>query len=152
MEFENATIVTSFVSKKINNARMDIWDSAGQERFQSLVQMYFRGTDMAFVVFTASDENSFEKAKEWVELVREKTQGTDPVIVVVENKIDVGQNAQQNEQQLYCQENNLLYQRCSAKTGDGIAELFALAEQKAALIGKVEKVPEVVVAPNKGCC
>ncbi|CAL6053867.1 Rab1a [Hexamita inflata] len=157
MDFHAATIVTSFVSKKFDNFRMDIWDSAGQERFQSLVQMYFRGTQTALVLFSAQDFNSFNQVKYWVNAVREKTGNTDVQIIVVENKIDV-ENRTTNEAEVnqYCTANNLPYVKVSAKTGEGVEKLFDLVVKRAETVESELKEGQVDVAKTnekpKKCC
>ena len=45
---------------------MQIWDTAGQERFRSMAPLYYRGAVAAILVFSITDEGSFEKLKEWV--------------------------------------------------------------------------------------
>ena len=44
---------------------LQIWDTAGQERFRSMAPLYYRGAVAAILVFSITDEASFEKLKEW---------------------------------------------------------------------------------------
>merc|ERR1719403_350883 len=43
-----------------------IWDTAGQEKFKSLVPMYYKGAQAALVVYDITDRESFENSKGWV--------------------------------------------------------------------------------------
>jgi len=42
-----------------------IWDTAGEEKFDSMNKLYFRGAKAAFIVYDVSHEVSFERAKKW---------------------------------------------------------------------------------------
>lgn len=46
--------------------RFEIWDTAGQERYHSLAPMYYRGAQAAIVVYSTTDETSFDRAKQWI--------------------------------------------------------------------------------------
>jgi small GTP-binding protein len=45
--------------------KLDIWDTAGQEKFQTLTPMYYRKASAAIVAFDVTNYNSFERAKKW---------------------------------------------------------------------------------------
>ena len=47
--------------------KLQIWDTAGQEKFDSLTKMYFNGASAAFIVYDITDRMSFEKAAKWVD-------------------------------------------------------------------------------------
>merc|ERR1712065_49422 len=65
-----ATIAAAFHTKslQINGARVDlqIWDTAGQEKFRSLTPMYYRECAAALVVFDLSIGETLESAEYWV--------------------------------------------------------------------------------------
>ena len=48
----------------------EIWDTAGQERYHSLAPIYYRGAGAAIVVYSTTDETSFDRAKQWIEELR----------------------------------------------------------------------------------
>ena len=52
---------------KINNVtiRMQIWDTVGQEKFDSLTLNYYKNTDVAIFVYAINDLNSFNKIEQW---------------------------------------------------------------------------------------
>ena len=77
------------VTLKINDtlARVNIWDTTGQEKFKSLVSMYFRNVSVAVVVFSGDDIQSFEKVAYWIQKVREEAPTA--TILLVQNKIDL---------------------------------------------------------------
>lgn len=52
-----------FENKKI---KLQIWDTAGQEKFRSVTKSYFRGTAGVIMVFDITDRASFESLKYWL--------------------------------------------------------------------------------------
>ena len=46
--------------------KLTLWDTAGQEKFDSLTKMYFKDAKAAIIVYDISNEQSFEKAERWV--------------------------------------------------------------------------------------
>ena len=59
-----------------------IWDTAGQERFQSLGVTFYRGADLAIVLFDVTSKPSFEHVPNWIEEFRFQTSDDVPIIVV----------------------------------------------------------------------
>ena len=59
-----------------------IWDTAGQERFQSLGVAFYRGADLAIVLFDVTSKLSFEHVPNWIEEFRFQTSDDVPIIVV----------------------------------------------------------------------
>ena len=52
---------------RINNViiRLQIWDTAGQEKFDSITSNYYINTDVAIFVYAINDLNSFNKIEQW---------------------------------------------------------------------------------------
>ena len=46
------------------------WDTAGQEKFNSLVPSAIRGSNCAIIVFDISDRKSFEKCNHWLDAIK----------------------------------------------------------------------------------
>ena len=59
---------------KINNfiIRMQIWDTAGQEKFDSITTNYYKNTDVAVFVYSINDMNSFNKVEQWETQINDK--------------------------------------------------------------------------------
>ena len=67
---EPSTLVASSVEKvyeykEYNNVevRMEIWDTAGQEKFRSINKIFYKDATIAIFVYDITDENSFEEIK-----------------------------------------------------------------------------------------
>jgi Ras-related protein Rab-6A len=89
-----ATIGIDFLSKTLylddRTIRLQIWDSAGQERFRSLIPSYIRDSSVAVVCYDISSRTSFVNSSRWIEDVRVE-RGNDVVIMLVGNKTDLAE-------------------------------------------------------------
>jgi len=91
-----ATIGMDFLTKIIATSKGDvtvqIWDSAGQERFNSLGNAFYRGTDAVMLVFDVTKDGSFKSLASWKDqfLIRSNTEIKDFPFVVIGNKIRFG--------------------------------------------------------------
>ncbi|XP_062616227.1 ras-related protein Rab-24-like isoform X2 [Saccostrea cucullata] len=72
------TIGAAFVSKKIQalgkRVTLNIWDTAGSERYQSMTKMYYRGARAAILCYDLTDKSSFDKIRYWVGELQENEQ------------------------------------------------------------------------------
>ena len=88
----NSTIGASFTSCDLNienkNIRLNIWDTAGQEKFRSMVSMYYRNANFCIIVFDITKYN-LDNIKYWITEYIEKTINSRPKFVLVGNKIDL---------------------------------------------------------------
>ena len=73
---------------KERKVKFEIWDTAGQERYESLANLYYRRAHVALVVFALDDEKSFEKARFWINELKEKCERRDALIILCGNKMD----------------------------------------------------------------
>ena len=52
---------------------LDIWDSAGQERFRSISSSYFRNISGVLLVFDLSNERTFRNLEGWLTYIHDHT-------------------------------------------------------------------------------
>ena len=52
--------------------RMQIWDTIGQEKFDSLTSNYYKNADVAIFVYAIDDLNSFNKIEKWEAQLNDK--------------------------------------------------------------------------------
>jgi len=67
---------------------LNLWDTAGQEAYRSLVDIYFRGTDIAVIVFDVTSQKSFDAVQSWIDELYANVVNTDPSLVLIGNKVD----------------------------------------------------------------
>lgn len=63
------TIGLEFFSKRIEvdgvKIKLQVWDTAGQETFQSIVRNFYKNSDAAFIVYSVTDKKSFQAVDAW---------------------------------------------------------------------------------------
>ena len=78
---------------KINNytLRMQFWDTAGQEKFDSIVSTYYKSTDVVILVYATNLRNSFERITEWAKKVEENGNDNEEeqIKILIGNKNDL---------------------------------------------------------------
>ncbi|GEQ70252.1 hypothetical protein JCM33374_g3928 [Metschnikowia sp. JCM 33374] len=128
-----AFLTQSVVLPEINaTVKFEIWDTAGQERYKSLAPMYYRNANAALCVYDITARGSFAKAQDWIrELRRQAPEGI--VVALVGNKADLDEarDVSETEVQEYIDqlaaegpEHAVIHRECSAKSGDGVLEIF----------------------------
>uniref|UniRef100_A0A803NHT5 Uncharacterized protein n=1 Tax=Cannabis sativa TaxID=3483 RepID=A0A803NHT5_CANSA len=100
-------------------------DTAGQERFRSLIPSYIRDSSVAVIVYDVASRQSFLNTAKWVEEVRTE-RGSDVIIVLVGNKTDLVEKRQVSieEGEAKSSELNVMFIETSAKAGFNIKALF----------------------------
>lgn len=123
------TIGIDFLAKTMylddRTVRLQIWDSAGQERFRSIIPSYIRDSSVAVVVYDVTNRVSFTNASRWIEDVRAE-RGTDVLIALVGNKVDMAERrvVATSEGESKAREEGVMFIECSARTGDNVMQLF----------------------------
>ncbi|KAK8857912.1 hypothetical protein M9Y10_013011 [Tritrichomonas musculus] len=126
-----ATIGAAFFTKVLTtssgNVRLQLWDTAGQEKFRSLTPMYYRSAAVAVLVYDVTSKDSLEGLEAWSAEIADKAPHNIK-IVVIGNKIDLSDErvVSTNLGKEYAEQFNAsLYFETSAKTGEGINEVFS---------------------------
>lgn len=68
---------------------LQLWDTAGQEKYRTLIPAYYRGADAAIIVFDVTSVSSFEGVTSWVNDLRKHNGYSDPTVVLVACKVDL---------------------------------------------------------------
>lgn len=70
LESEVQTIGSDFKLKYIEiddvACKLQIWDTAGQEKFRQMTSSYFGGANVVCVVYDVSSKESFDKVENWI--------------------------------------------------------------------------------------
>lgn len=105
---------------------LDIIDTAGQEEYSALRDMYTRSADCCIIVFDITSRSSFEEAKLMYEFNRRCRDNDDLAYVLAGNKQDLHQQRQvpEDEAAFLARQWNCAYVPCSAKMALNITDLF----------------------------
>ena len=122
----DATIGVDYSTKifKMNDSarvKLQMWDTAGQENFISLIRTYYKDVAGGIIVFDVCDRRTFNRVKFWYNELK-KNSGEDYPILIVANKIDGLRVVNSYEGQELAKELNCLYSEISVKTGQNSFE------------------------------
>lgn len=140
----NATVGIDFKVKTIISAnqkrvKLQIWDTAGQEKFNSITTAYYRNARGVVIMYDVTREQTFENVRKWLALVSQFGRG-DVEIAIVGNKCDVTEMAESQSDsasstlnrraitkergEQLATENGCHFFECSAKEDINVAEVF----------------------------
>ena len=112
--------------------KLDIWDTAGQEQYRSLTKLFYKDANVAILVYDITSKQSFDELKGyWANQVKESGPA-DILLVICANKSDLINIEQVDEEEArnYAKEIGALFCLTSAKSADGISDLFLQIAQK----------------------
>ena len=132
-EFRTSTLSTigiEFNRKKITidngeEIKLKIIDTSGQEKYQALSKGYFKNADGILFVFSMNDKRTLQKLEKWIDCFDENCKQDRKIIrALVGNKIDLERDVSEDEVKSFAKKYNLKEFYVSAKSGEGIEELF----------------------------
>lgn len=137
-----------------NTVKVYIWDTAGQEKFSNLINVYFRDIDGAMVVYDMTIPESFYNTKKWINKIRLYNKPEIPIILVG-TKSDIENNEiDTTVVSKFVEDNLLLYNKCSSKNNININETFDMIIEKMCGSGSKYRSTNVdidIIKP-KTCC
>ena len=98
-----STIGAQFCSKTVDvypslndntpvKVKLQIWDTAGEEKFRSVAPIYYKNTSAVAMIYDVTDIDSFRSLQKWYEEVEASysNEGSEPILyAVVGNKSDM---------------------------------------------------------------
>ncbi len=132
------TIGVNFATKKVRvgdtQITLLIWDLGGQPRFQEVISDYFIGSKLGIAVYDVGRILTLHRLRDWIGRLHRVVPGCG--IFLVGNKIDEridGMGVTREDAQEFAAEYNALVFEVSAKTSEGVFELFDAAGDYLAL-------------------
>lgn len=113
-----STIGVDFFTKIINinneNIKLQIWDTTGQEKYNSITTSFYRNAKFIFLMFDLTNYKSFFNLKKWL---REIDYYCNDNIkkVIIGNKSDLKSVISNTEINDFCRDYNISYYLCSVK-------------------------------------
>ena len=126
------TVGASYATKTIKisetneSLTLDIWDTAGQEKYRSLTRIFFQGAKLAILVYDITRKDSFENLKNvWLKELKDHAD-KNVVLGVAGNKSDLYEKEEVPEQEAreFAKSIGAIFCLTSAQSNSGIEELF----------------------------
>jgi len=127
-ESSTATIGVDFKIKKLcvhgQTYRLNLLDTAGQERFRTLSNSYYRGAQGVILVYDVTNRESFQAMERWYEEV-ESNAMPGAVCYLVGSKIDKnGRVVSREEGEVLAKKYQSGFGEVSSKTREGVKTVF----------------------------
>jgi len=154
MEKFNQNVVSTLCCNSVNKTieienkeyNLEIWDTAGQEKFRSLNQLFIKDSNIIILVYDISNNNSFLELSYWNDFINEHLNIKNIVIGLIGNKADLFEDEQVTEQEgrKYASEIGAYFSLISAKNDkQGIDSFFKqIVTMHLKKNNKLEKPPD----------
>ncbi|XP_046857709.1 ras-related protein ORAB-1-like [Xenia sp. Carnegie-2017] len=124
--------------------KLQIWDSAGQERFRTLTTAYYRSAHGIILVYDVNDRETFIHIENWLQEVS-KYAANEVNRVLVGNKCDVlnKREVEYETARVYAEKLGISFTEASAKDRTNIEKLFNIMANEL-----VERLGESIEEPS----
>ena len=121
---------------------LQIWDTAGQEMFRSIIASYYRGAHGVLLMFDLTRRSTFDNLTSWMAEVEDKAPEQLPLVLVGNKSDQPGREVGDDEAQSFAAQHGMQYVETSAKAGHGVNEAFVTLV--ATSVGRVEEVQSLL--------
>jgi len=106
--------------------KMQIWDTAGQDRFRAITKNYYKGSHGIVLMFDLTSQASYDNIKNWLTQIKENT-NEKIKIILVGNKCDVINRRviDKEKAEKLGRDFDMRYFEASAKDNLNVKEVFA---------------------------
>jgi small GTP-binding protein len=125
------TIGSDFAIKRLTiddvdaQVTLQVWDLAGQPRFESVRQGFYRGARGGLLLYDVTRRRTFLNVENWKDEAFTNLQKEIPLILVA-NKVDLEDSrvVATEEGEEYAKKNNFIYVESSALTGENVEDAY----------------------------
>ena len=143
---------------------LQIFDTAGQEKFRSITPNYIKNADGIVLVFDLTNYSSFENIKYWIKQIHNNKKYENLPFIIVGNKYDLKDEIVVQEDKIkFNGKNSENFFYCSAKDNYNVYEIFEtiskkMVEQDNILNSSIENKTKInqnsicLVKKKRKCC
>lgn len=123
-----STIGINFKSKMINFEgnyyQIQLWDTAGQEKYKTIVRTYYKKASGIILAYDSTDINSLTNIKTWINIIYNEIDPSVPLVLAA-TKCDLKDSAElELQSKTISEETKLKIFETSSKSGDNVEKLF----------------------------
>ena len=150
------TVALEFCAKVVKlhdgtRVKAQIWDTAGQEKYRSLVIQHYRKSIGALLVYDLTRKSSFNEVQRYLDEIHQYCE-PDCVIYLIGNKLDLIKNEEYeraiplNDVTQYAKDNGLKYIETSAYSDMNITDSFynLLEGKKCCYVNKINIIFNII--------
>lgn len=147
---EVGTKVILLNDKKI---KLQIWDTAGQEKFRALTKSYYKNAHGVILCYSITDLDSYYNVTEWLSVIYDLLDDDTPIILVG-TKSDLKSLRQISTEiaENYANKKKLLFAEVSSKTGRSVDECFIALTMKIYESNKRSLIMNNILNTDKRVC
>lgn len=149
------TIGVEFASKNIcvkdREIKLQVWDTAGEERYKPFSRSYYRDAQAIFLVYDVTDKASFIALDSWITEIKQRDQNFILVLVgtkshLTKDKVVTPEEAAEKAKQLKI-DPKLCFE-VSAETGENVEKMFTAVAKRVYALQPAEKTAELEESPS----
>jgi len=121
--FKDFQIKTLDIDSK--RCKLQIWDTAGQDRFKCIVSSYYRNAHGVIICFDITDSESFRNVNNWFEEVKRHCSKETPIFLIgTKSDLKTRRMVSHEMIEAYAEKNQLLFLETSSKTNENVEKCF----------------------------
>uniref|UniRef100_A0A8V5H9I2 Ras-related protein Rab-17 n=1 Tax=Melopsittacus undulatus TaxID=13146 RepID=A0A8V5H9I2_MELUD len=123
---------TQTLHMEVATVKLEIWDTAGQEKYHSVCHLYYRGAHAALLVYDITNKETLNRAKLWLRDLEKEFLPDEIVIALVGNKVDLAAEREvtTEEGEEFARTRGLLFMETSAKSNHQVNDIFMAIAQE----------------------
>ena len=142
-----AAILMKFIETETMRIKLQIWDFAGEERFNALLPTYAQGSSAAIFMCDISKRDSITNIDKWLSKFNEGLNNQDPKfpLIIVGGKLDLEKHRSLNKKDIEAiltVRKEFDYIECSSKTGENVDLLFLTVIDKMLNYAEIQEYKE----------
>ncbi|CAD5211520.1 unnamed protein product [Bursaphelenchus okinawaensis] len=121
--------------KPDHRVKLQLWDTAGQEKFKAITKSYYRNSAGVIIVYDITNRKSFDNVKEWLAEAEANVGGPNPsqcVFLLVGHKADLEDKREVlfEEGEYFAKYHKIKFIETSAMNGDNVNEAFQVVARE----------------------
>ena len=141
MTTSGVDLKTKDLEIKNKKIRIQIWDTAGQEKYKAITKNLFLRVMGALIIYDITNQKSYNILKQWVKMIKEECPHMQIIIIGNKSDLEDERAISQDEVMDYVKEEKVEYIETSCLTGENVKKsVITLCEK---ILEKKDNGPEI---------